>query len=163
MSTASYRWLQHVDSDETLSCRLAGKQHWCWEIIYNHKHSHIDSHKLERTHDDLVMERFGCDPGDSWGHEAQLTGYEKYAHRRAPANIVDVPLRFRNDKMDHCQCSQGSCDWVQTGSDNSRAVICAARPIATSSIHNGTSFAWMPLWHECRLGLCELNRSRWRS
>lgn len=33
----------------------------------------------------------------------------------------------------------------QTGSDNSRAVICAARPIATSLIHNGTYFAWMPL------------------
>ncbi len=57
------------------------------------------------THDDLVMERFGCDPGDSWGHEAQLTGYEKYARRRASANMVDVLLRFRNDKMDHCQCS----------------------------------------------------------
>lgn len=33
------------------------------------------------THNDLVMERFGCEPGDSWGQEAQLTGYEKYKHQ----------------------------------------------------------------------------------
>lgn len=66
-----------------------------------------------------------------------------------PVSEHQLTLKFLcGSEMTKCTTVNAHKDHAtghQTGSDNSRAVICAGLEIATSLIHNDTSFAWMPL------------------